>query len=65
MKSRLIAAIAFYFAGWAWNAWLWPHGGPWGDWLVVGRWIFCIGDLLYLFAFALLLAIPFRRRSCE
>ena len=61
MKSRIIAAIVFYFAGWGWNAWLWPHGGLFGDCLVVGRGVFCVGDILYLLSFALLLAIPFRR----
>jgi hypothetical protein len=61
MKSRLIAAIAFYFAGWGWNAWLWPHGGLFGDFIYWGKYIWSIGDLCCILSFALLLAIPFRR----
>lgn len=61
MKSRIIAAIAFYFAGWGWNRFLWPHGGLFGDVIYWGHYVWSIGDLCCILSFALLLAIPFRR----
>jgi hypothetical protein len=61
MKSWIVASIAFYFAGWGWNVWLYPHGGLFGDVIYWGHYIWSIGDLCRILSFALLLAIPFRR----
>jgi hypothetical protein len=61
MKSRIIAAIAFYFAGWTWKAWLYPLGGLFGDVIYWGHYVWSIGDICCILSFALLLAIPFRR----
>lgn len=50
-----------YGVAYVWNRYLFGLGGFWGDWVVVGRWVFCIGDILYLVAFAMLLSYPMRR----
>lgn len=65
MVTRIGWIGLLYATAHMWNRYLFPLGGFWGDWLVVGRWIFCIGDVLYLLAFALLLAMPFRQRGAR
>jgi hypothetical protein len=53
-------ALALYVLGTVWNYCLFNLGGFYGDWLVLGRWQVCIGDLFYLFGFAVALSIPLR-----
>jgi hypothetical protein len=59
---RFAWAGILYAVAHVWNGYLFPLGGFWGDWVVVGRWVFCIGDMFYLVAFAVLLSYPFRSR---
>lgn len=63
MKVRVIAGLVLYVMGAVWNLYLFKLGGFWGDWITLGRWAVCIGDLCYLFGFAVALSIPFRYKE--
>jgi len=63
MRIRAIWASILYIAGALWNAYLFKLGGFYGDWITLGRWAVCIGDLFYLFGFAIALSIPFRYKE--
>jgi hypothetical protein len=62
MKRQIGWASVWYVGGWAWNYYLFELGGGFGDWIRCGRWMVCVGDLMYLLSFALLLSVPFRER---
>lgn len=57
---RLMVAGLLYLGGFAWNRWLFRLGGVFGDWIVIGRWVVSIGDLLYLVAFSVILSWVWR-----
>jgi len=58
--KKLLIGILLWILGTLWNAFLFPKGGFFGDWIVLGRWIVCIGDILYLVSFSLILSILWR-----
>ena len=58
--KKIICGIILWTIGTLWNAFLFPIGGFWGDWIILGRWIVCIGDIFYLVSFSLILSIIWR-----
>lgn len=61
MRARIWWSVGLYAVGWFWNCFLFRYGGFYGDWLVLGRWAVCLGDVAYLLCFSVLLSIPMRR----
>lgn len=60
VRTYVFVALALYVLALLWQLFLFNRGGFYGDWITCGRWQVCIGDLFYLFSFALALSIPLR-----